>query len=142
MTARQIAQQIKDCAEKGGIIYVIGNGGSSSEADHMASELLTHGYPSISLCHSATITAIANDYDFSEVFADQIQTLGKKGDILIGLTTSGKSENINLAYIYAKNKGLSIIDWPRSKSAKTPKETAKLQEEQLKLMHKVYLMLI
>jgi len=142
MTARQIARQIKDCSSRGGIIYVIGNGGSASEAGHMASEFLTHGYPAISLCDVATITALANDYSFSEVFADQIQTLGKKDDLLIGLSTSGKSENINLAYIYARNRGMKVIDWPRKKSASTPKETAKIQEEQLKLMHKVYLMLI
>lgn len=111
----------------------MGNGGSASECSHLVSEFVTHGLPAISLCEPATITAIANDYGYSWVFAKQLIVLGKEGDVLIGLSTSGKSKNINLAYKVSKAMKLEVLDWPRK-----GKDTAEIQENQLKLMHQVY----
>lgn len=111
----------------------MGNGGSSSENGHLVSEFVTHGIPAISLNQVDTITALANDYSYSVVFSKQLEVLGKPGDILIGLSTSGKSKNILKAYKTGKKLGMVIIDWPRK-----GKDTAEIQENQLKLMHKVY----
>jgi D-sedoheptulose 7-phosphate isomerase len=137
-----ILAQIKECFKRGGKLLVCGNGGSSAETDHFVSEFVTHGFPAISLCNVATITAIANDYDFSEIFSRQVRVLGKKGDILIGLSTSGKSKNILKAYKEAKRMGIEVIDWPRPYPSRTQSEVAENQEYQLGLMHLVYLKLI
>ena len=118
---------------RGNKILVCGNGGSSAEADHMASEFVTHGIPAISLNNPAIITAIANDHNYSEVFSRQVEILGNMGDVLIGLSTSGKSNNVLKAYKTAKKMGINIIDWPRK-----GKDTAQIQEYQLRLMHRVY----
>ena len=114
-------------------IMAMGNGGSCAEADHLVSEFVTHGIPAISLCNPATITALANDYRYSEVFSRQVKVLGNMGDVLIGLSTSGKSKNILMAYRVAHKMGINTIDWPRE-----GKDTAEIQEYQLKLMHQVY----
>ena len=119
------------------IIYVMGNGGSSAEADHMVSEFVTHGIRAVSLNNPATITAIANDYSYEEVFSRQLETMAEEDDVLIGLSTSGKSKNILHAYKVAKKLGMIVIDWPRK-----GKDTAEIQEYQLKLMHKIYKKLI
>lgn len=130
---KKISKLISDTIKKGNFIYVCGNGGSSAETDHLVSEFVTHGIPAVSLNNPATITAIANDYSYSEVFSRQLETMAKPGDILIGLTTSGKSKNIIKAYKKAKKLKMIVIDWPRK-----GKDTAEIQEYQLKLMHKVY----
>lgn len=114
-------------------IFIAGNGGSCAEADHMASEFVTHGIPAISLMNTATITALANDYGYKHVFSRQLAVLAHSGDTVVGLSTSGKSKNILEMYKMAKKMGLTILDWPRS-----GKDTAQIQEYQLKLMHKVY----
>jgi phosphoheptose isomerase len=133
MSAKEIADKIIKCFKSGGKILVCGNGGSCAETEHMVSEFVTHGLPAISLNYPATITAIANDKEFKQIFAYQVAILGKLEDILIGLSTSGKSENILQAYKIAKKMGIGIIDWPRK-----GKDTASIQEFQLKLMHRVY----
>lgn len=111
----------------------MGNGGSAAEVDHTVSEFVTHGIRAVSLCNPATITALANDYKYSEVFSRQVKVMCKFGDILIGFTTSGKSKNIIRAYEQAKKQLVEVIDWPRK-----GKDTAEIQEYQLRLMHRVY----
>lgn len=133
MTARRIASDIIKCFRNGNVCFVAGNGGSSAETDHLVSEFITHNLPAFSLNNSATITALANDYNYKFVFSKQLEVLGKGGDIFIGLTTSGKSENILQAYKTAKKIGMTVIDWPRK-----GKDAAEIQEYQLKLMHSVY----
>ncbi len=133
MSVQSIASDIIKCKEWCGKILVCGNGGSSAETDHMVSEFVTHGIPAISLNNPATITALANDFSYSEVFSRQIEVLGSCPDILIGLSTSGKSKNILKAYITARKLNIKVIDWPRK-----GKDTASIQEYQLKLMHRVY----
>ena len=129
----KLSKIISDTNKNGGIIYVMGNGGSSAETDHMVSEFVTHGIRAVSLNNPATITALANDYSYSEVFSRQIKVMCCSLDLVIGLSTSGKSKNILKAYKQAKKMGITVIDWPRK-----GKDTAEIQEFQLKLMHKVY----
>ena len=134
MKPSEIVKTIKVHKLLGGTIYVAGNGGSSAECDHMVSEFLTHGIPAVSLNNPATITAIANDYSYDDIFAKQLQVLANHEDSLfIGLSTSGKSKNILKAYRYCIKNRICYIDWPRK-----GKDTAEIQEFQLKLMHKVY----
>jgi D-sedoheptulose 7-phosphate isomerase len=138
----ELATKLINCFKRGNIAFICGNGGSWAESNHFSSEFTTHGMPVISLCNGESVSAIANDFSWDEVFSKQLKVLGKKGDILIGLSTSGKSKNILKAYKTAKKMGIEVIDWPREKKAKTPEETAKVQEEQLKLMHLIYLKFI
>ena len=106
-----------DSIRKGGKIFWCGNGGSAADAQHLATELMggmtSHDrkpIPSIALTtdHSF-ITAWSNDTGFESIFSRQIQGLGKAGDVLIGISTSGNSENVLAAVKQAKFKELSTI---------------------------------
>ncbi|HNX75467.1 MAG TPA: SIS domain-containing protein [Candidatus Rifleibacterium sp.] len=106
-------------------ILVCGNGGSASDAEHMAGELVGRfGYdraslPCISLCTpSATFTAIANDYGYEQVFKRQVQGLGRAGDVLVGLSTSGNSPNIIEAFKVAKELKITTIAMTGSRDSK------------------------
>ncbi len=97
-------------------ILTCGNGGSACDAQHFAGELLNRfmserpSLPAIALsADSATITAIANDYHYSEVFSKQIKALGQEGDTLIAITTSGNSKNILEAVEAAHLRGMNVI---------------------------------
>tara|TARA_B100000768_G_C11214461_1_gene347500 strand:+ start:573 stop:1145 length:573 start_codon:yes stop_codon:yes gene_type:complete len=94
-------------------IFWCGNGGSSSDAQHLAAELIgrfkgdRRALRSISLtADSSVLTCISNDYNFENIFSRQIEALGNGGDVLIGISTSGKSQNIINALKKAKNMGL------------------------------------
>ena len=97
-------------------IIIIGNGGSAADAQHIAAEFLGRyklkrkSIPAIALTsNSSTTTAIANDYDFSDVFSRQCESLVSKGDVVIGISTSGNSENIVKGLRTSrKNGGLTI----------------------------------
>jgi len=97
-------------------IIIIGNGGSAADAQHIAAEFLGRyklkrkSIPAIALTsNSSTTTAIANDYDFSDVFSRQCESLVSKGDIVIGISTSGNSENVVKGLRTSKkNGGLTI----------------------------------
>lgn len=97
-------------------LILFGNGGSAADASHIAGELVNRfkkdraGLPAISLnTDTAVITSIANDYDYSEVFARQINTLGKEGDIAIAISTSGNSPSVIKGAREAKKKGIKTI---------------------------------
>lgn len=101
-------------------LLVCGNGGSCSDSDHIVAEFIKTrirrtsegfiGFKAISLCsNSSVITAISNDYGYDMVFAQQIYALGDPGDVLLALSTSGKSKNICFALEAAKKHGLSTI---------------------------------
>ena len=103
--------------KKGNKIILFGNGGSASDAQHIAAELVVkykkkrRSIPAISLStDTSTLTAIGNDFTFNEIFSRQIESIGKPGDIAIGITTSGKSKNIlNALKLAKKNKITSVI---------------------------------
>jgi D-sedoheptulose 7-phosphate isomerase len=97
-------------------ILVCGNGGSAADAQHFSAELLNRydrdrpGLPAIALTvDSSTITAIANDYDYQQIFAKQVTALGQPGDILVAISTSGQSPNIIEAVLAANEKEMSVI---------------------------------
>lgn len=134
MTARLIAKQLRACFDRGNKLLICGNGGSAAEAQHFAAELINEYLPCIALTtDTSVITAISNDYDFDQIFSHQVSALGKKGDILIGLSSSGNSHNVLAALETAKLMGLEIIDFPRK-----GKNTQEIQEKQLVLLHKVW----
>jgi len=112
----EIAKIIAHAFNDGKKLILFGNGGSSTDASHIASEFVNRfkierpGLPAIALnTDMAVITSIANDYDFSEVFSKQLKSLADEGDIVIAISTSGNSPNILKAMDVAKRKKLTTI---------------------------------
>lgn len=104
------------CLRGGGKLLFAGNGGSAAEAQHFSAEFVgrflkeREALASIALhTDTSALTAIGNDYGYEHVFSRQVQALGQRGDILIGLSTSGRSKNILMAMQAAKSKGLLNI---------------------------------
>ena len=104
------------CLKNGGKILSCGNGGSAGDAQHFAAELVgrfereREELAAIALTTDTSIlTAVANDYSFDEVFAKQVRGLGRPGDVLYGISTSGNSKNVIAAIEAAHKKGMHII---------------------------------
>ncbi|MBR5019913.1 MAG: D-sedoheptulose 7-phosphate isomerase [Bacteroidales bacterium] len=107
---------IVSCFRNGGRVYFCGNGGSAADAQHLAAEFSGRFYfdrpvlPADALhCNTSYLTAVANDYGYDKVFARLISGLGREGDILVGLSTSGNSENILRAFEVCREKGVHTI---------------------------------
>ncbi len=97
-------------------ILSCGNGGSAGDAQHFSSEMLNRfemerpGLPAISLTtDTSTITSIANDYSFNEVFSKQVRALGQAGDVLLAISTSGRSENVIHAIKAAHDRNMTVV---------------------------------
>ncbi|HLP78618.1 MAG TPA: SIS domain-containing protein [Candidatus Paceibacterota bacterium] len=112
----QAAKLVLDCLTSGHKLLICGNGGSASDATHLATEFLCRfqgdrrPYPAISLtANGEFMTAVCNDYHSDEIFARQVWGLGQKGDVLIAFTTSGKSKNVLRALEEAKRHGIESI---------------------------------
>ena len=112
------AQIVSASFRQGGKLLLCGNGGSAADCQHTAAEFVNRlskdferpGLPAISLTTDTSfMTAIANDYGFDALFARQVETLGRAGDVLLGISTSGKSPNVVLAMQAAKNRNMSTI---------------------------------
>ena len=110
------AQLVLRCLTSGKKLLICGNGGSASDATHLATEFLCRfqgdrrPYPAITLtANGEFMTAVCNDYHADEIFARQVWGLAEPGDVLIGITTSGKSRNILRALEEAKRKGVESI---------------------------------
>jgi len=110
------AETIEQCLRSGNKLLVCGNGGSASDAAHFASELVVRfagdrrAYPAICLTgDGGLLTAAGNDYGFDEIFARQVAAFGLESDVLIVLTTSGKSKNVRRALEEAKSRKLQTI---------------------------------
>ena len=110
------AAAILNALKHGGSVLVFGNGGSAADAQHFAAELVgrfeteRRGWPAIALTtDTSALTAIGNDYGFDRVFARQLEALGKKGDVAIGISTSGNSPNVLRALEAANDRGLITI---------------------------------
>ena len=105
-----------ECLKNDGKILLFGNGGSAADAQHIAAELVgrykleREGLPAIALTtDSSTLTSISNDYGFSNVFVRQVKAIAKKGDVVIGISTSGTSENVVNALQVASSLGCITI---------------------------------
>jgi D-sedoheptulose 7-phosphate isomerase len=121
-SARAIAAAIINALRSGNKILLIGNGGSAADAQHIAAEIIGRykqdrpAYAAIALTtDTSALTAIANDYGFEQVFARQVEGLGVGGDVLLALSTSGRSSNILAALRTARERGLVTIGFTGSK---------------------------
>ncbi len=110
------AQAITQCFLNGGKILSCGNGGSAGDAQNFSSEMLNRfemerpGLPAIALTtDSSTLTSIANDYHYKLIFSKQVTALGNAGDVLLAISTSGNSENVNMAITAAHEREMSVI---------------------------------
>jgi D-sedoheptulose 7-phosphate isomerase len=142
--------------QSGGKILACGNGGSAADAQHFAAELVgrfereRRELAAIALTtDSSILTAIANDYHYDEIFSKQVRGLGKKGDILLAISTSGNSKNVVIAIEAAKKIGMHVIALTGNGGGKIAgllegsdihlcapsNRTARIQETHLVLLH-------
>ncbi|HEV2833056.1 MAG TPA: D-sedoheptulose 7-phosphate isomerase [Hanamia sp.] len=128
----KLLQTVQDCVniivsafEKGNKVLFCGNGGSASDAQHLAAEFSGRFYtdrdalPAEALhCNTSYITAVANDYSYDVIYSRLIKGIGNRGDILVGLSTSGNSKNIVKAFEAAKEKQMVTIAFTGSTGGK------------------------
>jgi D-sedoheptulose 7-phosphate isomerase len=112
----RVALRIADSLRSGGKVFFFGNGGSAADAQHLAAEFAGKylkerpALPSLALTvNPSSVTAIGNDYGFDLVFARQIEALGNKGDVAVGISTSGNSRNVIRALEIAKLKSIYAV---------------------------------
>lgn len=112
----RIAQVIISSYKNGGKLMLCGNGGSAADSQHVAAEFIGRfqkersALAAIALTtDTSVLTSLSNDYSYDIVFARQVEALGKKGDVLIGISTSGKSANVVKAFEKAKALGVTAI---------------------------------
>jgi phosphoheptose isomerase len=110
------ADRLIACLDAGHKVLSCGNGGSAGDAQHFSSELINRfererrALPAVALTtESSTLTAIANDYDYDRLFSRQIEALGRQGDILLAISTSGNSANVCAAVSAAHERGMTVI---------------------------------
>ncbi len=157
-TILEVSKAIANTFNEGNKVILFGNGGSASDASHIAGEFVNRfkrerpGLPAIALnTDIAVITSIANDYDYSEIFARQLKALAAEGDMVIAITTSGSSPNILRAVEVAKKKKLKTVVFTGSKGEKlasratysfvVPSDnTPRIQETHITLGHVLCLM--
>ncbi len=157
-TVLEVSKAIANTFNEGNKVILFGNGGSASDASHIAGEFVNRfkrerpGLPAIALnTDIAVITSIANDYDYSEIFARQLKALAAEGDMVIAITTSGTSPNILKAVEVAKKKKLKTVVFTGSKGEKlasratysfvVPSDnTPRIQETHITLGHVLCLM--
>lgn len=144
------------CLQSGGKVMACGNGGSAADAQHFAAELMgrfereRQELAAIALTtDSSILTAVGNDYSYDEVFSKQVRGLGKKGDVLLAISTSGNSKNVVKAIEAAKKIGIKIIALTGNGGGKMATlldkddihlcapstRTARIQETHLVLLH-------
>ncbi len=121
-TIKACASMMAGTLKQGRKILLFGNGGSAADCQHIAAEFINRfqmkrkPLAAISLTtDTSVITSIGNDYSYEDIFLKQIQALGRKGDIALGISTSGNSPNIIKAALEAKEMGLSLIGFSGSK---------------------------
>lgn len=119
--AREIARAMIAALRSGNKILIIGNGGSAADAQHIAAEIVGRyrhdrtAWAAIALTtDTSALTSIANDYGFEQIFARQVEGLGRRGDVLLALSTSGKSPNILAALRIARERELVTVGFTGS----------------------------
>jgi D-sedoheptulose 7-phosphate isomerase len=115
-TTERVAELIVKAFKNGNRVYFAGNGGSAADAQHLAAEFSgrfytdRHALPAEALhCNTSYLTAVANDYSYDEIYARLIEGIANKGDVLVGLSTSGNSKNIVRAFETARKKSVITI---------------------------------
>ncbi len=115
-TVEDVAQTMVATFRNGGKLLIAGNGGSAADAQHIAAELVVRftldrpGLPAIALTtDTSALTATANDFGFERLFSRQVEALGAKGDMFVGISTSGNSANVLAALVTAREKGLIAV---------------------------------
>jgi D-sedoheptulose 7-phosphate isomerase len=149
----EVSKLIADAFIDGKKLLLFGNGGSACDASHIAAEFVNRfkkdrpGLPALALnTDTAVLTSISNDYDYAEIFARQVKTLGDEGDIAIAISTSGGSKNILKAVDVAKKKGIKTVAFTGLKGEKfaskcdypfivPTEDTPRIQETHITLGH-------
>ena len=149
----EVARLIARAFKEGHKVLLFGNGGSSTDASHIAAEFVGRYHrdraplPAIALgTDMAALTCIANDYEYAEIFARQIRAHGQKGDIAIAISTSGNSPNVLRGVEAAREIGLTTVGWTGGKGGKLASlvdhcfvvpstVTARIQESHITLGH-------
>ena len=152
-TVADAALLIEASLRAGGKIHFCGNGGSAADAQHLAAELSGRFYfdrPPLNAealhCNTSYLTAVGNDYGYEQVFARLLRGTGKRGDVLVGISTSGNSRNILEAYNVAQELGISIISMTGTMGGKMREfgglllnvpssDTPRIQESHIMLGH-------
>ncbi len=113
---KELAAQVAETFRTGGKLLIFGNGGSAADAQHMAAEFVNRfmidrsPLPALALTtDTSVLTSISNDYDFSEIFVKQIKALGRKGDISLGISTSGNSPNVVKGLEVSRGLGIRAV---------------------------------
>ena len=148
----KVAEVIIQTIQKGGKVLVCGNGGSAADSQHFVAEMVCRylreraPIPFIALTtNSSVLTATGNDYHFEKIFVRQVQAIGRVGDILFGISTSGNSQNVLQAFNKAKELGMTTValtgnngqlaeigDYSISVNSK---ETPRIQEGHITIIH-------
>lgn len=149
----EVSQLIIHRIKEGSSVYFCGNGGSAADAQHLAAELSGRFYfdrqplsADALHCNTSFLTAVANDYSYDEIYARLITGIGRKGDVLVGLSTSGNSRNIIKAFEKAKEMGIRTIGLTGSKGGEMKKiadfclcipsdDTPRIQESHIMVGH-------
>ncbi len=152
-TIQKIADEIIKCYKNGGKVLFCGNGGSAADAQHLAAELSGRFYfdrdpleAEALHVNTSYVTAVANDYSYNDIYSRYVKGVGKKGDVLIGISTSGNSENIVRALNVANDKGMVTIGMTGERGGKMKEiahyllnvpsnDTPRIQESHILLGH-------
>ncbi len=151
----QAAQAIIDALKSGNKLFFCGNGGSAADSQHIAAEFVGRfqkeraAWPAIALTtDTSALTALGNDYSFDIIFARQLQALGRKGDVLIAISTSGNSKNVLQALRTAKTLAIKTIGVTGGTGGQVASQsdiaiiaaspiTARIQESHLVIFHTI-----
>lgn len=151
----QVADEIVKCFQNDGKVLFCGNGGSAADAQHLAAEFSGRFYYDREPLYSEAlhvntsyVTAVANDYSYDEIYARLIKAKGRKGDILIGMSTSGNSTNVIKAFEQARKQGMIVVAMTGETGGKMKdccdylinvpsKDTPRIQEVHMLLGHSI-----
>lgn len=147
----EVASRLVATLRSGHKILVAGNGGSAAEAQHFAAELVgrfkreREPYAALALtADSSTLTAVANDYGYEQVFARQVAAFGRPGDLLLAFSTSGESKNVVEAATVARQRGLIVVavtGQQRSRLERLSDLTVRTPSEQTELIQELHMLL-
>ncbi len=150
---KALANRFVTCIEKGGTVFWMGNGGSAADSQHLAAEFVGRfrrertAFASVALTtDTSALTAVSNDYGFEVVFRRQVEALCKNGDVIVGISTSGNSENIIQAVEAASKRGAytvgftgcgggQLIECVDTCLSVPAKDTARIQEAHILIGH-------